>query len=337
MKTIGIYPGNFQPPHRGHLNVYKRLKQMVGPEVFVATTSKTPTPEAPLHFGEKENIWVRHGVPAGHIVKVEDWKHPIEIFQRFSRSHTSVIFALNEKELESIHIRKISENNKEEWLDSLGKLNYFQPHKGNEHDMESLDKHGYVKIMDDNNIEGKPISTANIRSGLGSPKYTDDQKKKFFHWAFGWFDISLFKELSDKFKMAHTTSDTSEVPVAMPALPSLVRPVKISQPEFPVDNKEKLRNTIKEMIREILEDVLPSPSSTPSGTDPTSLDTTAADAITPQEKRLALLKKKADSEREETAMIADKKWKEADLKDKKFKLIDQRKKIDATNKAIASV
>ncbi len=54
MKTIGIYPGNFQPPHRGHLRVFKTLKQLVGPETFITTTSHTPTPDAPLNFGEKE-------------------------------------------------------------------------------------------------------------------------------------------------------------------------------------------------------------------------------------------------------------------------------------------
>ena len=70
MKTIGIYPGNFQPPTRAHLEVYKKLKQVVGPDTFVVTTDRTPTAEAPLNFGDKEQIWVRQGVPASHIRKL---------------------------------------------------------------------------------------------------------------------------------------------------------------------------------------------------------------------------------------------------------------------------
>ena len=76
MKTIGIYPGNFQPPTRAHYQVYRRLRQMVGTDVFIITTDRTPTPDAPLNYGDKEQIWVRHGAPAGHVVKVQNWKHP---------------------------------------------------------------------------------------------------------------------------------------------------------------------------------------------------------------------------------------------------------------------
>src|SRR4051812_35903099 len=98
MKTIGIYPGNFQPPHRGHVQAYKQLRQIVGPDVFVITTDRTPIPDAPLNFGEKENIWVRHGIPASHVVKVSNWMKPNEVFSRVSPSHTNAIFALTEKE-----------------------------------------------------------------------------------------------------------------------------------------------------------------------------------------------------------------------------------------------
>ena len=204
MKIIGIYPGNFQPAHRGHVLAYKKLRQIVGTDVFVITTDRTPIPDAPLNFGEKENIWVRHGVPASHVVKVDNWMKPVEVFSRVSPGHTNAIFALTEKEESEIKKQKRAPKGNppvghehghddlhtvEVWVNPDGSPTYFQPYKGNEHNMESLDKHGYVIVIDDNIIDGKPVSTTNIREGLGSEKFTEEQKKLFFKWSFGWFDI----------------------------------------------------------------------------------------------------------------------------------------------------
>jgi hypothetical protein len=342
MKTIGIYPGNFQPAHRGHLHVYKKLKQLVGPETFIATTSKTPTPEAPLNFGEKENIWVRHGVPASHVVKVEDWHHPNEIFQKFSPKHTSAIFVLNQKELDVLRVRSAVVDDKSMWVGTDGKPHFFQPYKGNESKMESFETHGYVQVMDDNMIEGKPISTANVRKALGSPQYTDDQKKKFFQWAFGWFDIGLFQELTSKFKLAQSSTDTEQEPVAMPSLASLVRPEQpVAAPAPAVDkNKERLQQTIKEIVKEMLEEFMPPPSATPGGDVEGGMD----DLPGEEERRKDTMRtkrdaaqRKAESERDLKSLQADLKWKEADIKRKrKDEIPNKRDEIDALNKAMAS-
>src|SRR6266404_2604252 len=139
MKTIGIYPGSFQPPTRAHLDVYKRLKNISGTDTFIVTTDRTPTKDAPLNFGDKEQFWVREGVPAGHIVKVSDWRNPAEVFNNFQEDLTKAIFALNQRDLDSVANKKTQtkptspeEQAKEVWLASNGKLNYFQPYKGNE-------------------------------------------------------------------------------------------------------------------------------------------------------------------------------------------------------------
>src|SRR5579864_4229067 len=106
MKVIGIYPGNFQPATKAHLLAYKNLKQISGADTFVVTTDKTPTQDAPLNFGDKQQILVRHGVPASHVVQVNDWKHPDEVFRNFAEDKTKVVFALNNKEAESVIGRK---------------------------------------------------------------------------------------------------------------------------------------------------------------------------------------------------------------------------------------
>src|SRR5271157_2061334 len=101
MKHIGVYASNFQPATRAHFEVYKRLKSIVGDDCYIATTDREPTTDAPLNFGDKEQVWVRHGVPASRIVKVAslpidnvgktiEWK-PIEIFNNFSDEQTAAI------------------------------------------------------------------------------------------------------------------------------------------------------------------------------------------------------------------------------------------------------
>jgi len=348
MKTIGIYYGNFQPPHRGHIRVYKKLKQITGPDTFIATTSRTPTPNAPLNFGEKENILVKQGVPASYIEKVDNWKQPKEIFQNFSPKHTSVIFAINQKTFDSLRIQKDLKSPKERWIESNVNPSYFQPYKGNEHNMESLDIHGYISIMDDNTVDGKPISTANIRSWLGSPKYTEDQKKLVFNWAFGINpddDRGLFKELCDKFSMAHA-SVSSELPTAMPSLSSLVKTPNHLQrlPVSTTNKNDKLKRAIGRIVKEIISELAPPPSMTPSGDVVGDSDTTNSGLpgeIKRQKDvmktRQDAMKKKAASERDLKTLQADLKWKQADVQRKRRDEIpNKRDEIDALNKMAAS-
>jgi nicotinamide mononucleotide adenylyltransferase len=221
MKTIGIYPGNFQPPTRAHLEVYKKLKQIVGPDTFVVTTDRTPTEAAPLNFGDKEQILVRHGIPGSHVIKVEDWKHPLVIFNKFSKEHTKVVYALNPKEAAQLQL-----NNQDE-------TKYFQPYEGKEN-MDTLDKHAYVLIVDDSKIDNKPVSTANIRQALGSDKYTPDEKKKFFRFIFGWFDIGLYTVVTSKFRQAFQASSPDN--------------------QGPTLKNEGLKSQLQRMVREIMDE-----------------------------------------------------------------------------------
>jgi hypothetical protein len=235
MKKIGIYPGTFQPAAKSHYEVYKKLKSMIGGETFVATTDREPVPEAPLNFGDKEQIWVRHGVPASHIIKVQtlpidgsEWK-PQEIFHKFPSKQTIAVLVLNEREAGLFSKRKgkvnksstgLSNKTRQElneiyeelspvkqdgevWLDSRGKPSYFQPYKTNENSLKPFEEHIYIVIMDDTKIQGQPVSTANIRSVLGSEKYDDRKKKTFFRFVFGWFDVGLYQLMIYKFRNAH--------------------------------------------------------------------------------------------------------------------------------------
>jgi vacuolar-type H+-ATPase subunit H len=317
MKIIGIYAGRFQPAHRGHLGVYKQLKQISGQDTFIATTDKTPTPESPLNFGEKQQIWVRHGVSSNNVVKVKNTYAPEEIINKYTPESTAAVFALGGKDAERFGSRVggDAETGKTVWLKEDGKTpGYFQPYAGNENTMDGLDKHGYVLIITDIKIDGKKVSGTKIREALGSHRYTSDQKKKFFQWAFGWYDPSLFQMIVDRFSEAYGATQ------AQPITPT----------------KTNVKKTIRELVSEIIEEYI-----TPQGdssqqkinqTNPAS-DSRTTDTLN-FKKNAVDAKRRA--ERDLDSLKKDLKWKQSDvIKKRKDDIPNKRKEIDTLNKQIS--
>jgi hypothetical protein len=375
MKKIGIYPGNFQPATRAHLEVYKRLKSIVGPDSFIATTDREPTPDAPLNFGDKEQIWVRHGVPASNIVKIStlpiddvgrapEWK-PREVFANFSAEHTIAICVFNEKEVALFSKRKGKTNvsnsgmsaatqmdvqkvlkelmgtekgSAETWLKPNRSLQYFQPYKGNENNLKPLQEHAYVIVLDDSRIQGNPISTTNIRNVLGSSRYNDDQKKKFFRWIFGWFDIGLYQVMVSKFRMARQVAS----PEIEPSQPSIM-----SQQPTPISHSQqrKLEELVYEILRETMDEdystTINDPSSTTDnltgGMDGNGNESPAQQKADASKNKQSLVKKKQKAERDLQGLQTDLKWKQSDiLRKRKDELPNKRKELDDLNKQIAA-
>ncbi len=380
MKKIGIYPGNFQPASMAHYDVYKKLRAVVGSEdVFVVTTDRDPIPEAPLNFGDKEQIWVRYGVSINNIIKVnslpsdnpnkvDNWR-PEEVYQRFSPQHTAAIIAVNEKEYSQFLKRKSkSQNNKgmsaglstktkkelkeifeelggntedserlenkEVWLTSEGKPQYYQPYRGNEHDLKSFEEHAYVIVMDDTRIDGKPVSTTNIRTVLGSKKYDENQKKKFFRFVFGWFDQGLFQLMVEKFRYAHQVAVNIEDEPMAQISPKVIIP-------------KKLEEVVIEVLKGLEEDYdvnINDPSSSDdsdSGSDmASSLDqekSQAQKSADAAKKKIDLVHKKAAAERDIKGLEKDLTWKQSDIiRKRKDELPGKRKELDAINKQISN-
>jgi len=197
MKTIGIYPSQFQPPHQGHLKAYKQLRHVAGPDTFVVTTDYDPTLEAALHFGDKEQILTRHGIDASHIRKVRSLDNPWEILENFDPNTTIVIYALTQREA----IKKEQSSK------------YYQP-------VSSVDKKlpfkhaAYILPINDNLVyKNKVYTSKNIREALGSNRFSTKNKQKWFKHFFGWFDLGLFELLKNKYENAHSAADGIENPV----------------------------------------------------------------------------------------------------------------------------
>jgi hypothetical protein len=160
---------------------------ITGNDTYVSTSGKVELPDSPLTFGEKQQIWVRHGIAPDHIVQTKSPYKSLEITQKYDPDKTSVIFALGQKDAERLRV------------DQGG---YFKSFNGNTSQLDPLSKSGYVLIIPEieTMVDGKTLSGTAVRQMLGSDKYTDEQKEKFFRYIFGWYDIALFKDLTQKFK-----------------------------------------------------------------------------------------------------------------------------------------
>ena len=81
-----IYPGRFQPFHKGHARVYEFLVGKFGRNnVYVATSNKTDGNKSPFSFAEKAYFMQLTGVRADRIVQATQ---PYNIDNR-SEEHTS--------------------------------------------------------------------------------------------------------------------------------------------------------------------------------------------------------------------------------------------------------
>jgi hypothetical protein len=208
MKTIGIYPGTFQPPHKGHYKSYQQLKNVSGPDTFVITTDYDPTLVAPLHFGDKEQILVRHGMDASHIRRVKNINTPWEVLDNFDPLSTTVIYALN-----AADAKKKVESPSGYYAYLLGVREQLRPYQ----------QRAYIFVVNDNIKEKNSVgnekiyTSQNVREALGSYRFTDKQKGMWFKKFFGWYDLGLFELLKNKYTNAHQSSDGAE-PVDTPSI-----------------------------------------------------------------------------------------------------------------------
>jgi ATP-dependent Lon protease len=154
-----IYPGRFQPFHKGHHAVYNYLTGKFGRNnVFIATSNKTDNVKSPFTFAEKAYFMQLTGVPADRIVQATN---PYQIESILSTSNiqvnpqsTVVIFAVSEKDMSEDP--RFSFKTKKD-----GSAPYFQPLKDIK-DTESMDRHGYIMTVPtfDFNINNEPMRSA---------------------------------------------------------------------------------------------------------------------------------------------------------------------------------
>ena len=144
-QLLVIYPGRFQPFHKGHYAVYEFLTGKFGRNnVYIATSNKTDGAKSPFTFSEKAYFMQLTGVPADRIVQATQPYQIQNVLQSgqitvADPANTVVIFAVSEKDM--AEDPRFSFAAKKD-----GSPSYFQKLTDIKQ-TESMNKHGYIMTV----------------------------------------------------------------------------------------------------------------------------------------------------------------------------------------------
>jgi hypothetical protein len=176
-ETIVIYPGRFQPFHKGHYYSYQDLVKKFGKNnVYLATSDKTDPDKSPFNFKEKQSIISKmFKIPSSHILKVRSPYLASEYEGIADPSTDILIVGLGEKD------------------GSRLKGKYYKPYTSSE--KKPFDTEGYIYIVPQlqMKLDGKTISGSVVRELFRNG--TDEERKKLFTTLYGKFDKSMYKTI----------------------------------------------------------------------------------------------------------------------------------------------
>jgi hypothetical protein len=154
--TLVVYPGRFQPFHKGHKAVYDWLVKRYGRDaVFIATSNKVEQPKSPFSFSDKAQFMALTGVHLDRVIETSQPYRAPELVSKYDPQSTKLIFAVSEKDM-------AEDPRFASWTKKDGTPAYFQPMPGNPDQMETLDRHGYILTVPtvDFTVLGKPMRSA---------------------------------------------------------------------------------------------------------------------------------------------------------------------------------
>jgi hypothetical protein len=153
---VVVYPGRFQPFHKGHKAVYDHLVKKYGRDrVYIATSNKVDPPKSPFNFTDKSVFMALTGVPMDRVIESrEPYKVP-ELTANYPEGSTVLIFAVSEKDMaEDPRFRMGTKRD--------GNPTYFQPLPSDLIDADTFDKTGYILTVPtvDFTVLGSPMRSA---------------------------------------------------------------------------------------------------------------------------------------------------------------------------------
>ena len=154
--VLVIYPGRFQPWHKGHRSVYEHLTRLFGRDnVFIATSNKVDPPRSPFSFAEKLQFMQLTGIPMDRVVETKDPYRALEIVQSYNPKTTRLIFAVSEKDMAEDPRFKFG-------YKKDGSPTYLQAMPNNPAEMQPFEQHGYVMTVPtvQFTVLGKPMRSA---------------------------------------------------------------------------------------------------------------------------------------------------------------------------------
>jgi len=196
MRTIAIYPGRWQPWHKGHKASYDYLVAQYGLEnVYITSTDVTDSYKSPFTFEEKKEMMVLSGIPADKILLVKqqyNLKAVAPLIAGFNMNTDRVLFAISRKDM-------LSDPRFNNFMLKSGQPAYLQPAPEDVTKIEPAVKHGYLIVVPTKmfSVLGNAVKSA---SGLRDmyKKLTPEKKKQFIIDLFGKFDKNVFTMLNNK-------------------------------------------------------------------------------------------------------------------------------------------
>lgn len=155
-----IYPGRFQPFHKGHHAVYEYLTGKFGrSNVYIATSNKVEEPKSPFTFAEKAYFMQLTGVPSDRIVQATQPYNIENVVQGGGLSvadpqNTVAIFAVSQKDMaEDPRFKSFTKKD--------GSPAYFQPMPKNIKETEGMNRHAYIMVVPtfDFSVMGQPMQS----------------------------------------------------------------------------------------------------------------------------------------------------------------------------------
>ena len=184
-KLVVVYPGRFQPFHKGHFSAYKWLCKKFGKEnVWIATSNKTEFDSekkvSPLTFDERKEIMLSmYGIPENRIVECKNPAfNPEEVFDIYKDFNIVYVTAVGNKDTKRY---------------SQSKFFFPFPSNGKINNLKTQDDCGYyVKVPFVTNISGTEARE------LLTDENADRQES--FKKIFGKYDSTIDRLIKSKLK-----------------------------------------------------------------------------------------------------------------------------------------
>lgn len=130
-QIIAIYPGRFQPFHKGHKAIFDLMKKKFD-NCYISTSNKTDVDRSPFSFDEKRKMMMFAGIDSENIIQARKPYNPEELLDKYDPKNTIVVYVVSEKDMDGDNPR----------FDLSDKSGYYQ--KYSEKNLETMDKHSYI-------------------------------------------------------------------------------------------------------------------------------------------------------------------------------------------------